>query len=91
VRREQQPDWPKDPSRLREAVNRETDYIYVPLSYLAEADLLTAFDLPDNHQQDAVNALFADLHVNAIDRPDDFMAAVQKTSDWLAAERGMRR
>jgi hypothetical protein len=91
VPRQKQPDWPKEPNQLREAVNRETDYIYVPLSGSAEAELLTAFDIPANHQQEIVNALYSDLHVGDFSHPDDFMAAVQRTNDALSAERGLRR
>ncbi len=79
----------KSPTTQPADIAAHCDYIYAPPPTDIEKGkkLLMAFELPANHQQDIVNVMFSDAHVERIEEMDRFVSLVQKLNDYHAGLR----
>ncbi|HDY65981.1 MAG TPA: hypothetical protein ENH84_07115 [Phycisphaerae bacterium] len=66
------------------------DYIFTLCNQPAAlpSDLLCAYELPLNHDQEYVNWLYSDTHVAGAYGMSGFQVKVQKVNDFLAEKRG---
>ena len=72
-------------------VEAHCDYIYVPGMSRASGDIVLAFELPTNHGQECVNALYVDTHVKGTGDMAVFAGELQRLNDYIAEERGAKR
>jgi prepilin-type processing-associated H-X9-DG protein len=59
----------------------ETDYIYLQLDSAAPADLICAYERPENHNNQGTNVLYADLHVGYLDM-NSFQQTLKKSQEY---------
>ncbi len=79
-------DTPKAATTQPADIEAHCDYIYAPPPADMEKGkkLVVVFELPANHQQEDVNVLFSDYHVETIREMDRFMSLVQELNDYHA-------